>query len=242
MLFPASPHGNLPFLVVAVSLQFWVASANGLALASTKDDSQVFDSLREALNAGEYQSELPFEPIGKAGQRSGSSRRQVESGPIQLLMSVLAWIIIFVVAVLILVALVVSLWKLSIGQDTEEVAAATTTEVAVGRIASTSGEREVNYLDRAEKLAVEGCFQEAVHMLLLGAISHLSSTSRLQCRFSETSREVLRAYQAEPEQRRALEQLVRAVELSIFGGRPLSRRDFDSCQISLKTLLQGVGK
>ena len=76
-------------------------------------------------------------------------------------------------------------------------------------------------------------------VLLLGAIEHLSRTSRLRCRSSETSREVLRAYQAEPEQRRALQRLVEAVERSIFGGRPLPREEFDACRGYAQSLLQG---
>ena len=237
MLSSASVCGNLSLAVVVGCLLGWQSSLGAEAAVSSVDEEQVRNSLQNAIDAGDYQSQLPFQPIDKRNRSRKSPRNPVGDSALRLTMSLVAWIVVIVVVVLLVVALVVALSKQSLGQEAEEVAA-TQAEGSIASFVSTGGKQEICYLKRAEELAAQGSYQEAVHMLLLGAIAHLSKTSHLNCRSSETSREVLRGYQAEPEQRRALQSLVLAVERSIFGGRPLSREEFDSCHVCLKTLVQ----
>ncbi len=73
-------------------------------------------------------------------------------------------------------------------------------------------------LGDAEALAEEGRYDDAVHVLLLRALRSLETEGSPVS--SNTSREVIGAAALEHEAREAVTELVRAVELSLFGGRP----------------------
>lgn len=84
-------------------------------------------------------------------------------------------------------------------------------------------------LDTAALLANEGRFGEAVHALLLMALA--AAGRRAYQDASLTSREVAAAASAlGGEGARALQALVRAVEVSRFGGRPVERAHYDAAR------------
>ncbi len=79
----------------------------------------------------------------------------------------------------------------------------------------------------AERLADEGRFEEAIHMLLLLALHPLTEEEHLAG--SLTSREILRTVELPAPAREAMSALVRAVEISVFGGLAPDRADYDRC-------------
>ncbi len=89
-----------------------------------------------------------------------------------------------------------------------------------------AGER-VLVFDDASRLAAEGRYAEAVHALLLAAIRHFAERSRTAIQPSRTSRELVRLLPLGPEAREAFAELVRTVELSLFGGADVGAEDYE---------------
>jgi hypothetical protein len=81
--------------------------------------------------------------------------------------------------------------------------------------------------DDASRLAAEGRYAEAVHALLLAAIRHFAERSRTAIQPSRTSRELVRLLPLGPEAREAFAELVRTVELSLFGGAAVGPEDYE---------------
>ncbi len=81
-------------------------------------------------------------------------------------------------------------------------------------------------LGPAEALAAEGRFAEAVHRLLIDALAFLAARASHSIPRSWTSREILGALRLLPAAREALRELVDAVEISRFGGRPVGEADW----------------
>ncbi len=95
-------------------------------------------------------------------------------------------------------------------------------------------------LDAAEQLASEGRFAEAIHTLLLLALHPLSQEEHLAG--SLTSREILRTVDLPEAADRAVAGLVRAVELTVFGGRPSGRADYDAAADHYRTFQRVLGQ
>lgn len=81
--------------------------------------------------------------------------------------------------------------------------------------------------DEATRLAAEGRFAEAVHALLLASIRHFAERSRVAVPPSRTSRELIRLLPLGAEARAAFSDLVRTVELSLFGGAAVGREEYE---------------
>jgi hypothetical protein len=86
----------------------------------------------------------------------------------------------------------------------------------------------------AEALAREGRHAEAIHALLLAAIERVRSSAPLAA--SLTSRELSSAATLAPEGKAALLELVRAVELTLFGGRAAGAAEFEACSAALRRI------
>ena len=91
---------------------------------------------------------------------------------------------------------------------------------------ASTGERALVF-DDASRLAAEGRYAEAVHALLLAAIRHFAERSRTAIQPSRTSRELVRLLPLGPEAREAFAELVRTVELSLFGGADVGAEDYE---------------
>jgi hypothetical protein len=87
-------------------------------------------------------------------------------------------------------------------------------------------ERELAF-DDAARLAAEGHYAEAVHALLIAAIRHFAERSRVAIQPSRTSRELVKLLPLGPDARGAFADLVRTVELSLFGGAPVGPEDYE---------------
>ena len=82
----------------------------------------------------------------------------------------------------------------------------------------------------ADRLAAEGRFAEAAHLLLLRSIEDLDSRRPRTVRPALTSRE-LASLQALPDSARpAFGSIARVVERSLFGGAPVGAEDYAGCR------------
>lgn len=81
-------------------------------------------------------------------------------------------------------------------------------------------------LDDATRLAGEGRYGEAMHVLLLVAIHQVAERSRSTLPPSRTSRELVRLLPLGADSREAFGEMVRGVELTLFGGAPAQAEDY----------------
>lgn len=85
-------------------------------------------------------------------------------------------------------------------------------------------------LSAADRLAAEGRFLEAVHLLLLRSVEDIQKHRPKALRISLTSREIA-VLPALPEAARpAFASIARVVERGLFGGRPVDSDDFAACR------------
>jgi hypothetical protein len=95
-------------------------------------------------------------------------------------------------------------------------------------------------LQAADELAASGRFVEAMHVLLLRALSDIRH--RLDEPFSDslTSREILRSSRLREETRTPLRDVVSRVELTYFGDRPAAQADYLACRESFNALTRSL--
>lgn len=96
-------------------------------------------------------------------------------------------------------------------------------------------------LARARALAREGRFEEAIHVLLEGALGYLHALTDFSLEPAFTSREVLARAPLESTTRGAFKDLVMTVEVSLFGGLPVDRADFERCERSFEVVHRHLG-
>lgn len=94
---------------------------------------------------------------------------------------------------------------------------------------------------KAERLADEGRYGEAIHVLLLETMGQLAGRITGGLHKSWTSREVLRLTKLSPEAHRPLEALVEAVETSLFGHETPGELDYRSCARQFQEFAAAVG-
>lgn len=93
-------------------------------------------------------------------------------------------------------------------------------------------------LDDASRLAAAGRYGEAIHVLLLVAIRQLAERSRVTLPPSRTSRELVRLLPLGAEARETFAELVRSVELSLFGGMAAGPEDYERSLARFHTLVR----
>jgi hypothetical protein len=85
-------------------------------------------------------------------------------------------------------------------------------------------------LESADKLAEDGRFEDAVHLLLFRSIQDIDEKKPNAIRQSFTSREIAGLGILTPATREAFSLIARVVETSFFGGSKLGRPDYDQCR------------
>ncbi len=192
------------------------------------EPAEVQAKAREVLKGPRYQREMPThrEPTDLDDSRGRELLGGGGGVPAPVVMPALGagaaigqvvFIILIVVAVLLLAGwLGQAVVRRRRGAETVEVAA----EEAAVR------EREPTF-DEATRLAAEGRYAEAVHALLLAAIRHFAERSRVSIQPSRTSRELVRLLPLGAETREAFSDLVRTVELSLFGGAAVGQEEYE---------------
>jgi hypothetical protein len=100
--------------------------------------------------------------------------------------------------------------------------------------------RSAASFDDASRLAAEGRYAEAVHALLLAAIRHFAARAKTPVQVSRTSRELVRLLPLAPDAREAFAELVRTVELSLFGGGEVGAEDYERSRARFQALTGGA--
>jgi hypothetical protein len=85
-------------------------------------------------------------------------------------------------------------------------------------------------LEDADRLAAEGRFDEAAHLLLFRSIDDLSGRRPGAVRPALTTRDIAAIDAMPSTAREAFSRIAGIVERSFFGGRPVGREDFDACR------------
>jgi hypothetical protein len=91
-------------------------------------------------------------------------------------------------------------------------------------------------LGTADDLAAQGRYVEAMHVLLLQALSEIRVRLNEQFADSLTSREILRSKQLSDELRHPLRDVVNRVEWTYFGEHPAEQNDYLACRSSFAAL------
>ena len=93
---------------------------------------------------------------------------------------------------------------------------------------------------RADDLAGQGRFVEAMHLLLLQTLADLRQRLGVEFANSLTSREILRHTQLSDPNRMLFQDIVARVECCHFGGYPAALADYVACRQSFDALLASV--
>ena len=93
---------------------------------------------------------------------------------------------------------------------------------------------------KADDLAGQGRFVEAMHLLLLQTLTNLRERLGVEFADSLTSREILRHAQLSDANRTLLQDIVARVEWCHFGGYPAALADYVACRQSFDALLASV--
>ncbi|HEX4964919.1 MAG TPA: DUF4129 domain-containing protein [Thermoanaerobaculia bacterium] len=104
--------------------------------------------------------------------------------------------------------------------------------------AEAAGPQAEPELEDATRLAAEGRYGEAIHALLLAAIHHFASRARTVVQPSRTSRELVRLLPLGGDSRASFNELVRAVERTLFGGEEAGREDYERSLERFRSLVR----
>lgn len=85
-------------------------------------------------------------------------------------------------------------------------------------------------LEDADRLAAQGRFEEAVHLLLFRSIDDLAGRRPEAVRPALTSRDIARIEAMPGPARSAFSRIAEVVEKSFFGGRPVGQGEFAECR------------
>jgi hypothetical protein len=93
-----------------------------------------------------------------------------------------------------------------------------------------SPEQARTLLEEADRLAADGRFVEAAHLILLRSIQDIQARRPRAVAISLTSRDIARLEALPPPARALFSGIAEAVEISLFGGRPLDRDGYARCR------------
>ena len=100
----------------------------------------------------------------------------------------------------------------------------------LGASARQAAERAAVRLAQAERLAAEGLYAEAAHLLLLRGVADVESGRPGRIRPSFTSRDIAALPDLPPEPRAAFGLIAGVVERGLFGGRPVDAQAWGACR------------
>jgi hypothetical protein len=85
-------------------------------------------------------------------------------------------------------------------------------------------------LEDADRLAEQGLYEEAAHLILLRSIQDIAARKPRAVQPSLTSRDIASLTVLSSSARETFTGIALAVEESLFGGRPMSREGFGRCR------------
>ena len=130
--------------------------------------------------------------------------------------------------------LIASLTGLRLGRGREDVA------VAQRPGGETESETARSDFPMADRLAREGRFGEAIHLLLLGVVAALRESRKERAGVSATVREIVRRAPLAEDAAGALGALAHASELIHFGGRTAGAERYEQCRSDARTVLAAL--
>jgi len=182
-------------------------------------------AIADVYRADRYQREFP---VPKAGTKPPSERPPIDPGGLSGIGSVaqmLLWGAIAALVVLLLVHLMRHRGMLVGGGDHDVADSAAGTTSGAARSAAMIG-----LLGPADALAARGDWAEAIHLLLLASVDNLKRRLGQSVPAALTSRELLGQIALPDAGRAAFADLVSAVELSHFGGKPAGPALYEACR------------
>jgi hypothetical protein len=201
--------------------------------ARSEPAAGVPERARAILADSRYQTHLPqheapqdlAEGQGQPQFPSSSARLPEVVGPVIGAGAALTRIVFMVVAVAVVVLILAWLvqtlsQRMARGRESAE------DEAEVKVKGEDSGPQRELDVEDATRLAAEGRYGEAIHALLLAAIHHFSARARLTVQPSRTSRELARLLPLSGDSRAKFNELVLAVERTLFGGEPAGPEDY----------------
>jgi hypothetical protein len=90
--------------------------------------------------------------------------------------------------------------------------------------------KAVALLEDADRLAAEGRYAEAAHLLLFRSVADAEARRPGVIGPSFTSRDIARLPDLPPEPRRAFGRIAEVVERAVFGGRPVAQVEWADCR------------
>ena len=186
--------------------------------------------------ADRYQREFP---VPEAGTKPPPERPPIDSSGLSGIGSVaqmLLWGALAAFVVLLLVHLMRHRGILVGGGDGD---VADTAADATG--GTTGSAAMIGLLGRADELAARGDWAEAIHLLLLASVDNLKRRLGQSVPAALTSRELLGQVALPDTGRAAFADLVGAVELSHFGGKPAGPALYEACRRHYSRLWSGPG-
>jgi hypothetical protein len=218
-----SPEHFLAALSLAIVILMGAAPAG-----AQPEMAEVQEKARTVLADPRLQRELPSGPqraLAPEGRRSAFPAEDRSPSVTLPVLGAGAFLARIVFVILLVVAVV-----LIAGWGFREVRMRTRKVSAVGGAAEGAVEeaddQEPSFED-ATRLAAEGRYAEAIHALLLAAIRHFAERSRTPVQASRTSRELVRLLPLGAATKEAFTELVGTVELSLFGGLPVGRDEYE---------------
>lgn len=182
------------------------------------EDPELQGSLPEQLRGrSERPEEISQEPLSGRDR----SEREEEPPPVRAASS-LASLFVYLLVGAALILLVVWILTESAERRKKEEAG----DAPAGGEGETELEGKDLILDDATRLAGEARYGEAMHVLLLVAIHQVAERSRSTLPPSRTSRELVRLLPLGADSREAFGEMVRGVELTLFGGAPAQAEDY----------------
>jgi len=94
-------------------------------------------------------------------------------------------------------------------------------------------------LEEADRLAAEGAYEEAAHLILLRSIQDIHSRRPRAVAIHLTSRDIAQLEAMPPPARTLFSGIAEAVEISLFGGRPLDREGYARCRDAYSSFVEG---
>jgi hypothetical protein len=227
----SSPERRLALAALLLAGLAVAGGAPAAAQSGSIPSAEVRARARAALADPRFQRALPSheEPGGRRKPRRDPAGVPVDGDPLEVSLPVLG--AGAVLGQVIFIVLLVVAGVLLVGWITRELLArrrGADPRMAPDAEASPASTPErALVFDDASRLAAEGRYAEAVHALLLAAIRHFAERSRTAVQPSRTSRELVRLLPLGPEAREAFAELVRTVELSLFGGADVGPEDYE---------------
>ena len=203
---------NKPLLRVPLALSLTFLLVTGSALPQDTDPESLREKARAILSASSYQKELEAPDADEHEMRIHYSGTRTEDGVVSQLL-----LMLLIVGLVILVGLTV-LWLGSLVEDRKR------NEGTSGPASDPTedGTFDAFSLSNVESAAQAGRYDEAVHLLLLLAVKHLSERQKVSAPWDLTSRELLHVLPESEEEGSLFKKLVAAVEFSLFGGRQVT--------------------